>query len=224
MAANSAKRKRAHQAIQGPEASELFDRARRHLARRDPVMKRLIAEVGPCTLWHDSNHFAVLARSIIAQQISTKAAASIGRKLHAALAPHGITPRGVLGASVEVLRGAGLSAGKVRSLCDLAEKVHGGEVPLDRMAELSDEEVIERLVPVYGIGRWTAEMFLIFSLGRLDVLPVADRGLRVGAQLQYGLAEPPNRARLEELALPWRPYRSVATWYFWRSFGGVPQS
>jgi DNA-3-methyladenine glycosylase II len=202
----------------------LFTKACRHLARRDPVLKRLIAAVGPCTLAHDPNHFAVLARSIVSQQISTRAAASIGRKLLETLAPHGLTPAGVLAVPVETLRGAGLTAGKARALVDLADKVQSGAVPLGRMGELSDEEVIERLVPVYGIGRWTAEMFLIFSLGRLDVLPVADRGLRVGAQLQYGLAESPDRARLEELAEPWRPYRSVATWYFWRSFGAVPQS
>jgi DNA-3-methyladenine glycosylase II len=97
-------------------------------------------------------------------------------------------------------------------------------VPLDDIHALDDEEVIARLVPVRGIGRWTAQMFLIFSLGRLDVLPVADLGLRVGVQRHYGLREPPAPARLEELAEPWRPYRSVATWYFWRSLGPVPQS
>jgi DNA-3-methyladenine glycosylase II len=204
--------------------SALFGKAQRHLARRDPVLKRLIAAVGPCTMWHDPNRFAVLVRSIVYQQISIKAAASILRKLQEALAPHGITPAGILGASADTLRGAGVSANKARALTDLAEKVHGGTVPLDDLHQMEDEGVIERLLPVYGIGRWTAEMFLIFSLGRLDVLPVADRGLRVGAQQQYGLPEEPTRARLEELAQPWRPYRSIATWYFWRSFGVVPQS
>jgi DNA-3-methyladenine glycosylase II len=195
-----------------------------HLARRDPVLKQLIAAVGPCTMWHSPDRFGVLARSIISQQISTKAALAIGRKLEGALHPKGISPEGVLATSADILRGAGLSAGKARALVDLAEKVHSGAVPLDELHHLEDEEVIEKLVPVFGIGRWTAEMFLIFSLGRLDVLPVADRGLRVGAQLQYGLEEVPARARLEELAQPWRPYRSIATWYFWRSFGFVPQS
>jgi DNA-3-methyladenine glycosylase II len=201
-----------------------LEKARKHLARRDPVLKALIARVGPCTLWHDPNGFNVLARSIISQQISTKAARSIGQKLAGALQPAGLSPAGILAASTETLRNAGLSANKARALRDLAEKVHTGSVPLEDMPLLDDEEVINRLVQVYGIGRWTAEMFLIFSLGRLDVLPVADRGLRVGAQMQYGLKDIPDRARLEELALPWRPYRSVATWYFWRSFGFVPQS
>jgi DNA-3-methyladenine glycosylase II len=210
--------------LPGPASAVILEKARKHLARRDPVLKRLIVQVGPCTLWHNPNGFQVLARSIISQQISNKAALSIGAKLEKTLHPAGITPEGILGVAPDKLRGAGLSANKARALRDLAEKVHSGEVPLDQLPELPDEEVINCLVPVYGIGRWTAEMFLIFCLGRLDVLPVADRGLRVGAQLQYGLKEIPDRARLEELARVWRPYRSVATWYFWRSFGVVPQS
>jgi DNA-3-methyladenine glycosylase II len=205
-------------------AVPVFVKAQRHLARRDPVLKRLIAAVGPCTLSHDPNGFGVLVRSIISQQISTKAAISIGARLGQALAPAGITPKAILKASDETLRGAGLSGGKARALRDLAEKVHGGAVPVDALHTLPDEEVIALLVSVHGIGRWTAEMFLIFSLGRLDVLPVADRGLRVGAQLQYGLDQAPDRDRLVKLAEPWRPYRSIATWYFWRSFGLVPQS
>jgi DNA-3-methyladenine glycosylase II len=205
-------------------ASPLFARAQRHLSRRDAVLKRLIGAVGPCTLYHDPNRFAVLARSIISQQISTKAAASISLKLRQALAPEGITPKGILAAPPETLRAAGLSASKARGLVDLAEKVHDGTVPLDELHDMEDEEVIDRLIPVFGIGRWTAEMFLIFSLGRLDVLPVADQGLRAGVRVQYGLKEIPARAQLEELALPWRPYRSVATWYIWRSLGSVPQS
>jgi DNA-3-methyladenine glycosylase II len=202
----------------------VFAKAQRHLARRDPVLKRLVRLVGPCTLWFEPDGFAALVRCIIAQQISTKAARSIHDRLAAALAPAGVVPAAVVAVSDEALRGSGLSAAKARSLRDLAQRIHGGELPLDRLHELPDEDVIARLVPVRGIGRWTAQMFLIFSLGRLDVLPAADLGLRVGVQRQYGLAEPPERAALEELARPWQPYRSVATWYFWRSLGGVPQS
>ena len=106
--------------------------------------------------------------------------------------------------------GAGLSASKMRSLRDLAEKIHSGAVPIKRLSELTDEEVIECLLPVRGIGRWTAEMFLIFSLGRHDVLPVADWGLRVAAQKQYALAEPPGKAELVELAEPWRPLHRLS--------------
>jgi DNA-3-methyladenine glycosylase II len=202
----------------------VFTKAQRHLARRDPVLKRLIALVGPCTLQHDPDHFAVLVRSIVSQQISTRAAASISARLRQTLGKAGLTPSAILKQSDEKLREAGLSSAKARSLRDLAEKVHSGEVPLAELHAMSDEEVIARLVPVRGIGRWTAEMFLIFSLGRLDVLPVADYGLRVGVQRHYDLPEPAGKAELMRLAEPWQPYRSVATWFFWRSFGAVPQS
>jgi DNA-3-methyladenine glycosylase II len=198
--------------------------ARRHLARRDPVLKRLMAHVGPCTLRHEPDGFAALVRSIISQQISTRAAASIHARLLQALGRRGLRPGALLALSDEELRGAGLSASKARSLRDLAEKVHSRAVPLRRLPEMADEEVIERLLPVRGIGRWTAQMFLIFSLGRPDVLPVDDLGLRAGVRQVYGLPALPERAALTELAEPWRPYRSVATWYFWRSRGFVPQS
>ncbi|HLJ93992.1 MAG TPA: DNA-3-methyladenine glycosylase 2 family protein [Gemmataceae bacterium] len=206
------------------EISQIDSVARRHLARRDPVLKRLIRLVGPCTLQHNPNCFAVLIRSIISQQISSKAAAAIAGRVQQTLAPAGFVPEAILARSIEDLRAAGLSASKVRSILDLAERVQNQTLPLDHLHQLPDEEVIAHLVPVRGIGRWTAEMFLIFSLGRLDVLPVGDWGLRAAVQREYGLEEPPNKARLEELAEPWRPYRSIATWYFWRSLGPVPQS
>ncbi len=205
-------------------APSVLRKAQRHLARRDPVLKRLIAEIGPCTLWHNPNRFAALTRSIIAQQISTKAAAAITARLEQALAATGVTAKGILRLSDEALRRAGLSAAKSRSLRDLAEKIQKKTLSLEVLHEFVDEEVIAHLLPVKGIGRWTAEMFLIFSLGRLDVLPVADWGLRVGVQRQYQLAEPPAKADLTELAEPWRPYRTIATWYLWKSLGFVPQS
>jgi DNA-3-methyladenine glycosylase II len=202
----------------------VYQKARRHLARRDPVLKRLTGAIGPCTLLQIPDRFGALVRSIISQQISSKAAITISTRLEQALGSAGFTPEAILAMSSEEMRAAGLSAGKARSLCDLALKVHNQTVPLDRLHELPDEEVIARLVPVRGIGRWTAEMFLIFSLGRLDVLPVDDLGLRVGIQRQYALEEPPAKARMLELAEPWRPYRTIATWYLWRSLGTVPQS
>lgn len=199
-------------------------KARRHLGRRDPVLKELIRTVGACTLQPDStNPFGLLVRSIVSQQISTKAALAIHGRLALAVGDP-VTPKAILKARDEVLRSAGLSAGKLLSLRDLADKVHRRTVPLDELHQRPDEEVIEHLIPVRGIGRWTAQMFLIFCLGRLDVLPVDDLGLRVGAQRAYGLAEQPRRKELEALAEPWRPYRTVATWYFWRSLGNVPQS
>jgi DNA-3-methyladenine glycosylase II len=201
-----------------------FVKAQRHLARRDRVLKQLITAVGPCTLRVNPDRFGLLARAIISQQISTKAAASIGARLEQALGSGGLKPAAILKLSEETLRAAGLSAAKARAMRDLAEKVHGKAVPLDALHEMTDEEIIAALLPVRGIGRWTAEMFLIFSLGRFDVLPVADLGLRAGVQQQYGLAELPGKDELTRLAEPWRPYRSIATWYFWRSRGPVPQS
>ncbi len=183
-----------------------------------------MGHVGPCTLRHEPDGFAALARSIISQQISTRAAAAIHARLLAALGRRGLRPMALLALTDEELRSVGLSASKARSLRDLAQKVHSGEVPLRRLPELTDEEVIESLLPVRGIGRWTAQMFLIFSLGRPDVLPVDDFGLRAGVQQIYGLDDLPDRAALTDLAEPWRPYRSVATWYVWRSRGFVPQS
>lgn len=203
---------------------EIYRKAQRHLARRDPVLRRLIAAVGPCTLRHDPDRYGALVRAIIAQQISSRAAASIHGRLVEALTPPGVSPAGILGLSAQELRSVGLSAAKARALVDLAEKVLDGTVPLDDLHRRTDEEVIQCLLPVRGIGRWTAEMFLIFSLSRLDVLAVSDFGLRVGVQRQYALSEPPGKGQLEELAEPWRPYRSIATWYFWRSLGFVPQS
>jgi DNA-3-methyladenine glycosylase II len=204
--------------------TDVLRKAQRHLARRDAVLQGLIAAVGPCTLWHDPDGFLILVRSIISQQISSKAAAAIYARLEQAAPRRKVTPAAIRALSEEALRSAGLSAAKARSLQDLAEKILSGAVPLRELPGKSDEEVIACLLPVRGIGRWTAEMFLIFCLGRLDVLPVADWGLRVGVQRQYGLDEPPGKAHLVELAEPWRPYRSIATWYFWRSLGFVPQS
>jgi DNA-3-methyladenine glycosylase II len=206
------------------ETTTLFAKAQRHLARRDPVLKKLIRLVGPCTLRHNPNRFEVLARSIISQQISTKAALSIGARLEQLLAPQGIQPRKIVRTPVDKLRTAGLSAAKATYLLDLAEKVHCGEVPLDTLHKLPDDEVVARLLPVKGIGRWTAQMFLIFCLGRWDVLPVDDLGLRAGVRRHYELPELPGRSQLQEIGENWRPYRTIATWYMWKSLGFVPQS
>jgi DNA-3-methyladenine glycosylase II len=207
-----------------PAVPESYRKAQRHLARRDQVLKELIRDLGPCTLVHVPDGFATLVRSIISQQISTKAAMSIGSRLLTATGKAGFSPRGILKLPDAKLRAAGLSAAKARAIRDLAEKVQSGQVPLDNLPTMPDEDAIDSLVQVWGIGRWTAEMYLIFSLGRLDVLPLTDLGLRVGVQRRYKLDELPDKSELVELAEPWRPYRTVATWYFWRSLGNVPQS
>ena len=201
-----------------------FARARRTLSRRDPVLRPIIKAVGPCTLQPIPEPFLVLARAINSQMISTRAAASIFARLEREIAPGGLTPAAVLAASEEQLRAVGLSRSKVLALRDLAGRVVSGALPVHDLHSLTDEEIIKLLVPIRGIGVWTAEMFLIFSLGRLDVLPVDDLGLRAGVRDAYGLPGLPSRAELRERGEAWRPYRSVATWYFWRSRGFVPQS
>jgi DNA-3-methyladenine glycosylase II len=202
----------------------VFLKAQRHLSRRDPVLKELIRTIGPCTLQTRPDRFGILVRSIVSQQISSKAAESISARLEKALAPLGFDPGKILRTRETTLRACGLSANKTRFLHDLAAKVRDGTVALDHIHELEDEDVIQALLPVKGIGRWTAEMFLIFCLGRWDVLPVDDLGLRVGVQRRFQLPDMPKRAQLLELAEPWRPYRTIATWYFWRSLGNAPQS
>jgi DNA-3-methyladenine glycosylase II len=201
-----------------------YQKARRHLSRRDAVLKKLIRAVGPCTLRTTDDHFGTLVRSIVSQQISTKAAIAISGRLVQALGRRGLRPKSILDAEDVLLRTAGLSANKARSLRDLAEKCLAREVPLGKLPDMDDEAVIEALTLVHGIGRWTAEMFLIFSLGRLDVLPIGDYGLRAGVRKQYKLRDLPDKDKLTTLAEPWRPYRSVGTWFIWRSFGNVPQS
>ncbi len=209
----------------GTRIPPVYSRARRHLGRHDPVMKELTGLVGPCRLCPDAGDpFALLVRSVVSQMISTKAAAAVFAKVRAALGENGLTPKGVRAVSDAHLRTAGLSGAKVRTVRELSDRALDGRLPLGRLEELTDEEIEEHLLPVPGIGRWTVEMFLIFGLGRLDVLPVADLGLRAGVRDWYGLGDLPTVARLEEIAAPWRPYRTVATWYLWRSRGFVPQS
>jgi DNA-3-methyladenine glycosylase II len=203
---------------------DLYRKATRHLSRRDPVLKALLGTVGPCTLQLHPGGFYILVRAIISQLISTAAARTIAGRLEAAVGESGVNPESVLDLSEERLRGLGLSGAKARALLDLAGRVQDGRLPLDQLPGMPDEEAIARLVEVRGIGVWTAEMYLIFSLGRLDVLPVADLGLRAGVQDCYELEALPRPAELRALAEPWRPYRSIATWYMWRSRGAVPQS
>ena len=199
-----------------------YTAAETHLAAADPLLARLIAVHGPCTLAPDPRYFYILVDSIISQQISVKAAASILRRFQALLPGGAVTPEAILALPAEQMREAGLSGAKVRYVRDLAEKVAAGVVNLEGLQNALDEDVIRALVQVTGIGRWTAEMFLIFSLGRPDVLPVADLGFRTAAQRAYGLAALPGKVELQALAASWHPYATVATWYLWRSLSNTP--
>ena len=190
---------------------------------RHAELARLVAAAGPCGLAvrRELTHFGSLCRSITFQQLAGKAAATIfGRFVAAATGggePIDLTPEGVLACSEESMRAAGLSAAKTRSIRALAERAGSGELPLDDVDSLGDEELIERLSAVPGIGRWTAEMFLIFQLGRLDVWPVGDLAVRKGYSIAWGLAEPPTPKELTAYGEAFRPYRSVAAWYCWRA-------
>jgi DNA-3-methyladenine glycosylase II len=173
--------------------------------------------VGPCSLRLERDGFRMLVRSIISQQISVHAARTIRTRVEALLKPKKLTAANLARLSVEDLRAAGVSAQKSAYLRDLAGKVLSGEVRLRRLERLADEEVIQELIQVKGIGVWTAQMFLIFSLGRPDVVPLADLGIRAALQKLYGLPERPDKQTSERIALSWKPYSSLASWYCWRS-------
>ncbi len=188
-----------------------------HLHSADPVMSSLIHQVGPFTLRRETNRFGMLVRSIISQQISTSAARAIRARIEALVAPEAPTAANLAALSDEQLRGAGLSPQKLSYLRDLCRHVDEGSVELRSIGRRSDEEIIEELTRIRGIGRWTAQMFLIFSLGRLDVLPHDDLGVRSAIRDLYGLESLPGKRECHEIAQPWRPYASVASWYCWRS-------
>jgi DNA-3-methyladenine glycosylase II len=188
------------------------------LAERDPVLRRLVAEAGPPRVRPPTeSHFGALVRAIVYQQLAGAAAAAIHGRLIAALGDE-VTPERVLALPAESLRAAGLSANKTASLQDLASKVLDGTVVLDPagLRAESDDEVVTRLSAVRGIGKWTAEMFLMFQLRRLDVWPTGDLGVRKGFGLAWGIPTPTAK-QLDPLGDPYRPYRSVVAWYCWRA-------
>lgn len=191
------------------------------LSERDPVMGALIAKVGPFGLSRaeTSSSYESLARAVVYQQLTGKAAATIYGRVAALGGAQGFpAPEALLGLSDADLRGAGLSGAKVAALRDLATRTLAGEIPsLDEMALMDEEDIIERLTAVRGIGRWSAEMLLMFTLGRPDVLPVGDYGVRNGVRLAYGLGELPSPEAVARRGARWRPWRTVASWYLWRA-------
>ncbi len=189
------------------------------LAHQAPEFVPYIDAHGPAELSRARprrTHFAELARAICFQQLAGAAARTIHGRFEVALDGE-VTPERVLALPVETMRAAGLSGNKTASIRDLAEKVLAGDVELDRVAKLSDEKIVEELTLVRGIGRWTAEMFLMFQLGRLDVWPVGDLGVRKGYAVIHGRPDMPTAKELEGLGDPLRPYRSLAAWYCWRA-------
>ena len=191
-----------------------------HLSKKDRVMKRIIPQFGDVCLVSRGDAFVTLARSIVGQQISVKAAQSVWNKF-AALNKK-ITPAGVLKLKVDDMRAAGLSARKVEYLVDLALNFHGKNVSVKEWQHMDDEAIIAELIAIRGIGRWTAEMFLIFHLMRPNVLPLDDVGLINGISKNYFSGEPVSRSDAREVAQAWQPYSTVATWYIWRSLDPLP--
>ena len=203
-----------------PNSQPDWQPAMRHLGRADPVLARVIDRVGPCTLHPRRDYFVVLCKAIFTQQISTAIATILFNRFRDLFPQRRPTPPRVLevltDGDEQALRGCGLSRQKRAYLIDLARHFVDGRIPTRRLSRMDDEQVIEALVGVKGIGRWTAEMFLIFTLNRPDVLPVDDLGLREGVRALYGLDERPLASALIARGEAWRPYRSIATWYVWR--------
>ena len=206
--------------------ADFWDDACRHLVKRDRVMKKLIPRFSDGQLESRGDAFTTLARSIVGQQISVKAAQAVWDRLIALTSGPSskLSPRAVLDLDAPQIRAAGLSARKVEYLCDLAEHFRSGAVSPARWHDMDDEAIIEELVGIRGIGRWTAEMFLIFHLLRPNVLPLDDVGLIKGISVNYFSGEPVSRAEAREVGEAWSPYRSVATWYIWRSLDPMPVS
>jgi DNA-3-methyladenine glycosylase II len=200
-----------------------YARARRLLLRKDPVLATLVRVHGPCGLADGAaiDYFSALARSIIFQQLSTKAASTIHTRLLGLLPDGKVTAPALVALSEEEFRAVGISRQKSVYLRDLAEKVASGALTLEGVEQLDDEGVIAALTTVKGIGRWTAEMFLMFRLHRPDVLPVGDLGILTAVQRAYGMRKRPTPERLLKLGEAWKPYRSIACWYLWRSLDNV---
>ena len=197
------------------------------LSAADPVMKRLVEEHG-AIVRRDlrserlGDAYGALLRSIVGQQLSTKAARTIYGRMLELFDGHAPTPKQLLAVDPDKIRAAGLSRPKISYLRDLAQHVEDGELELDHLDELPDDEVIEQLTAVKGIGEWSAHMFLMFHLRRPDVLPVGDQGIRNAVRVQYRLRKLPDAKRLEKIARPWRPYRTLACLYLWSSLDNAP--
>jgi DNA-3-methyladenine glycosylase II len=199
---------------------DYWDDACKHLVKKDRVMKRLIPQFGQVCLQSRGDAFATLARSVVGQQISVKAAQTVWDRF--VKLPRQMTPAQVLRLKIDDMRAAGLSARKVEYLVDLSLHFDSGKVHVENWTAMDDEAIVDELVAIRGIGRWTAEMFLIFHLMRPNVLPLDDVGLINGISKSYFSGEAVSRSDAREVALAWAPYRTVATWYIWRSLDPVP--
>ncbi|MGH9183593.1 MAG: DNA-3-methyladenine glycosylase family protein [Acidimicrobiales bacterium] len=203
----------------GPAPVPAVVAAEAELARREPVLAELVSRRGPCSLGagrRRGSHFESLAAAVVHQQLAGRAAGAIWRRVREQVGLP-FNPEGVLALGPEPLRAAGLSGAKAAALADLAARVADGRLPLAGVSRRCDADIVAALSEVRGVGRWTAEMFLIFGLGRLDVWPTGDLGVRKGYAVAFGLRAPPPPEALEALGRPYRPWRSVVAWYCWRA-------
>jgi len=200
----------------------MYRKAIQHLRTVDPVLAGVIDSVGPCRFEaaSDLSHYESVARAIIHQQLSGKAAATIHGRFEALFGGERPHAAALVGLSDELLRSAGLSRQKLGYLRDLSQRVCGGTLPIDGLHELGDDDVVRHLTTVKGVGQWTAQMFLMFRLGRLDILPELDLGIRKGIQQSYRLRKLPTSERVLTIGAKWSPYRTIASWYLWRSIDG----
>lgn len=201
-----------------------LQRAADHLAKNDPVMAKLVAAHGLCTITPHTDYYRSLVESIIGQQLSVKAAAAIKQRFRNLFGGRFPEPAAILAIDAEMYRSVGLSYAKARYIVDLAEHVLDGRIVFDHINTHRNDEIIQALTAVKGIGEWTVHMFLMFCVGRLDVLPIGDLGVRNAIRSQYSLALSPTPAAVSALAAKnsWHPYESVASWYLWESYDTVP--
>jgi DNA-3-methyladenine glycosylase II len=188
-----------------------------HLKRSDPILAAIIERVGPCRMTYTEPIFESLARSIVYQQLSGKAASTIFGRFLSASGGTPLTPKKVLRLSFEEMRALGLSTQKATYVRDLAEKTAAKEVVFEKFQSMTNDEIMASLTQVKGIGVWTVQMFLMFSLRRPDVLPCGDLGIRNAVQKAYGLESPATVTQIEQIGTTWRPYCTIASWYLWRS-------
>ena len=200
-----------------PFYAQHVKQGRLHLMKSDPTMKGLIKQVGPFTARAKRDRFGTLVHSILGQQISVAAASTIRQRLLDAMGDEGLTPQNLMAFEIDELRSLGVSRQKATYALDLAEKVQSGEIDLTSIHRQPDEEAIAELIRVKGIGRWTAQMFLMFSLGRMDILPVDDLGLKNSVRQFYNFEDLPSTDEIQQLAVPWRPYATIASWYLWQA-------
>jgi DNA-3-methyladenine glycosylase II len=202
-----------------------LQQAAEHLAKNDPVLAPVIAKYGPSTIRPHQNYYEALVGEIISQQLSVKAAASIHSRFLGLFDGSFPEPAAILEKDIEELRSAGLSRPKANYIRDLAQQIIDGKVRFDQLDELHNSDIIAELTAVKGIGEWTAHMFLMFCMGRLDVLAYGDLGIRVGIRELYGLDELPSPDQVKEIALErqWHPYETIACWYIWASRDNKPE-